>query len=78
MDVVARGLVSAGVRSIDPSDPSICRDWGYCGPAEAALTVDLVYPGPQGVESWPVLVIQKDVGGPLVPAKPFPGAIRSP
>lgn len=78
VNVTTRGLVSASVRSTDPLDPTICRDWGYCDPAVAAIVVELVYPGPRGEESWSVLVVQKTAGGPLVPAKPFPGAVAPP
>lgn len=75
--VAARALVGATVRSIDPSDPVLCHDYGVCDTARWAALVELTVPGPQGTESWPVAVIQRQAGDAIVAPKPFPGSIES-
>lgn len=80
--VVPRQLVGATVRLIDPTDPVLCRDYGVCEAARWAAIVELTVPGVDGIsESYPVAVIQRQAGDPIIapkPYPPYPGASEAP
>ncbi len=64
--VIARTFVRGNVLGIEPDDPILCEDYGVCEAAVSAALVDLTYEGPQGDESWPVAVIRRRDGEPMV------------
>lgn len=76
--VARRPLSGATVRSIDPTDPTLCRDYGVCENVFWAAIVEITVPGPGGSENWPVAVIQRQEGDPIIAPKPFPGSSAVP